>query len=731
MISLEALLVVFCIALVAVGVERDQHGGTKAKHHWMLQQNISTIYLVSSCHLDVGFADSAANIVNRYFDFFIPEAILITNTLREYGGEERLVFTTHSYLVSLYLDCPPNMGLHCPSEEATGRFKDAVNRGDITWHAFPFNGEPEYFLRPLMLEAGFNLTHRLDDMFGRAHTMTMSQRDVPGMTSAIIPLMVKVGVKAVTVGVNSASMPPDVPRVFQWQHNTTNTRIIAMWHPGGYGGTKGITLDSMVVVPGMSHALAFAIRNDNSGPPSLLEVLNNFATLKKLFPNATIVASGYDPFVLELMQYQDQLPVVKGEIGDTWIYGTASDPWKTQQFYCIINTWERAIQSSPAVYLDDIRIHNFSRLLIKNGEHTWGKDVKTYLNDWMNWDNKAFLAHLNTSPYQDMIASWLEQRSWGIDYALEALGNHPLLKDIQLELQKLPYNGHAPSVTGYTLQNDPSAVFKLPVDGGTISIQFDISTGAITYFTDSRISTESLASSSHPIGQIVYQTFNNKAYKAFLTQYLYTNTSWADKDLGKHSMDVSSLQIVSPSIKSLWSNVNKTRFLQELVFNNTTLVTNYGAPQSMWLEVTIDNNTQLNMTLYIVNKTATRLPESLSLYFDPPVKDDTKIFVTKLGSLVDIESVVHNGSQHLHSSQTITYSSPSISQHMTFQSLDTSVLCVGYPNPFPTPPSPPAMDDGFAFNIFNNIWGTNYVMWYPYKEEDKSSKYHFTYNYAV
>ena len=731
MISREALLAVFCIALVAVGVERDQHGGTKAKHHWMLQQNISTIYLVSSCHLDVGFADSAANIVNRYFDFFIPEAILIANTLREYGGEERLVFTTHSYLVSLYLDCPPNMGLHCPSEEATGRFKDAVNRGDITWHAFPFNGEPEYFLRPLMLEAGFNLTHRLDDMFGRAHTMTMSQRDVPGMTSAIIPLMVKAGVKAVTVGVNSASMPPDVPRVFQWQHNTTNTRIIAMWHPGGYGGTKGITLESMVVVPGMSHALAFAIRNDNSGPPSLLEVLNNFARLKKLFPNATIVASGYDPFVLELMQYQDQLPVVKGEIGDTWIYGTASDPWKTQQFYCIINTWERAIQSSPAVYLDDIRIHNFSRLLIKNGEHTWGKDVKTYLNDWMNWDNKAFLAHLNTSPYQDMIASWLEQRSWGIDYALEALGDHPLLKDIQLELQKLPYNGHAPSVTGYTLQNDPSAVFKLPVDGGTISIQFDISTGAITYFTDSRISTESLASSSHPIGQIVYQTFNNKAYKAFLTQYLYTNTSWADKDLGKHGMDVSSLQIVSPSIKYLWSNVNKTRFLQELVFNNTTLVTNYGAPQSMWLEVTIDNNTQLNMTLYIVNKTATRLPESLSLYFDPPVKDDTKIFVTKLGSLVDIESVVHNGSQHLHSSQTITYSSPSISQHMTFQSLDTSVLCVGYPNPFPTPPSPPAMDDGFAFNIFNNIWGTNYVMWYPYKEEDKSSKYRFTYNYAV
>ena len=712
-----------------MGVERD--GGTNAKHRWMLQQNISTIYLVSSCHLDVGFADSAANIVNRYFDFFFPEAILIANTLREYGGEERLVFTTHSYLVSLYLDCPPNMGLHCPSAEAVGRFKDAVNRGDIMWHAFPFNGEPEYFQRPLIVEAGFNVTHRLDDMFGRAHTVTMSQRDVPGMTSAIIPLMVKAGVKAITVGVNSASMPPDVPTVFKWQHNATSTRVIGMWHPGGYGGTKGITLDSMVIVPGMSHALAFAIRNDNSGPPSLLEVLKNYATLKKLFPNAAIVASGYDPFVLELMQYQDQLPVVMGEIGDTWIYGTASDPWKTQQFYSIIDTWEQTIKSSPALYLDDVRIHNFSRLLIKNGEHTWGKDVKTYLKDWVNWDNQAFLAHLNTSPYQDMIASWVEQRSWGIDYALEALGDHPLLKDIQLELQKLTYDGHAPSVNGYTLENDPSAIFKLPVDGGTISIQFDVSTGAIIYFTDSRISSESLANPSHPFGQVVYQTFNNKSYEAFLTQYLYTNTSWADRDLGKHGMDVSSLQIVSPSIKSVWSSANKTRLLQELVFNDTTLVTNYGAPRTMWLEVMVDNNSQVNMTLYIVNKTATGLPESLSLYFDPPVTNDTKVFVTKLGSLVDIESVVHNGSQHLHSSQTITYSFPSISQQMTFESLDTSVLCVGYPNPFPTPASPPVTDDGFSFNIFNNIWGTNYVMWYPYRQQDKSSKYRFTYNYAV
>ena len=718
------LLVVFCTA----GLEGD----IEARHHWMLTQNISTIYLVSSCHLDVGFADSAANIVNRYFDDFFPKAILTANTLRKSGGKECLVFTTHSYLVSLYLDCPPNMGLHCPSDEAKGSFKDAVTRGDITWHAFPFNSEPEYLLRPLMIEAGFNLTHHLDDMFGRPRTLTMSQRDVPGMTSAVIPLMVKAGVKAVTVGVNAASMPPAVPTVFQWQHNATNTRVLAMWHPGGYGGTRGITLDSMVIVPGMSQALAFAIRNDNSGPPSILEVYKNYASLKKLFPNAAVVASGYDQFVLELMQHQDQLPIVSGEIGDTWVYGTASDPWKTQQFYSILNSWERAIKWSPSLYLGDARIQNFSRLLIKNGEHTWGKDVKTYLDDWTNWGNKAFLAHVNTAPYQDMMASWLEQRSWGIQYALEALGNHPLLKDIELELEKLIFDGKV-STLGYKLETKPSAVFALPVHSGIISIQFDIASGNIVMFTDSRMPGGSLASHGRPLAQIVYQTFNNKSYDAFLAEYLYANTSYADKDLGKHDLDVSSLQLMSPSIKAMWSSLNETsmeyKFLVQLTFNDSTVVSEYGAPQLMWLEVMLNNDTQLNLTLYIVNKTATRLPESLSLYFDPSVKDDSKMFVTKLGSLVDIDSVVKNGSQHLHSSQTVTYTTPSNAQKMIFESLDTSVLCVGIPNPFPTPPSQPVEDDGFAFNIFNNIWGTNYVMWYPYMEEDRSSKYRFTMKY--
>ena len=78
------------------------------------------------------------------------------------------------------------------------------------------------------------------------------------------------------MGVNSASMPPAVPQAFRWVDPESGSDLLAMWHPGGYGGPHPDSLANMVVVPGMSHALAFAIRGDNSGPPSYLEVLENY-----------------------------------------------------------------------------------------------------------------------------------------------------------------------------------------------------------------------------------------------------------------------------------------------------------------------------------------------------------------------------------------------------------------------------------------------------------------------
>ena len=53
------------------------------------------------------------------------------------------------------------------------------------------------------------------------------------------------------------------------------------------------------------------------------------------------------------------------------------------------------------------------------------------------------------------------------------------------------------------------------------------------------------------------------------------------------------------------------------------------------------------------------------------------------------------------------------------------------PSPFPVPLEPISQDEitGAGFNIFNNIWNTNYVLWYPYEMNDISIKTKYLINF--
>ena len=685
--------------------------------------NITTIYLVSSCHLDVGFANTAANIVNEYFDKYFPEAVQIAQELRQRGGEERLVFTTHPYLVYLYYNCYTELGLHCPNTAQLSNFTAAIKRGDIVWHAFPFNAQMEFYDES-MADFGFKVTHQLDAQFGRDPTITMSQRDVPGTTRSIVPILVRNGIKAITVGVNTASMPPAVPSVFVWKDPVSGVDIIGMWHPHGYGGMHGPSRDSMVVVPGMQEALAFAIRADNSGPPPVSEVLKNYQTLKQLYPQAEVIASGYDVFVNKLVKFTSQLPVYTEAMGDTWIHGVASDPWKTAASREVMRLRSDCLKAGECS-LNETRFNSFSRLLIKNGEHTWGKDVKTFLHDTTHWSNAEFQSVLNDSNFQDMVNSWIEQRFWGLDYAIEVLEDHPLRSTIEHSLQAMRFDGNI-SLDGYKQVPDIAQTF----DCGNIELTFSSQTGAINHFIDKTSSTKPVtyADEDHPLGQILYQTYTQEDYKTFLDEYIYDfSQGYIFLDLGKPGLNGTKKMTVSPKPKSLWYNVmendSSCNFLLEMNFDEE-VVDDYGGSKEIWTQTTIPKSTQpltVNFTVYLVNKTPTRIPESLSFYFNPVIRNASTMEVSKLGEYISVLNVIKNGSKHLHASDNgITYG-----EGLSFINHDTSLVCIGSPTPFPTPMEQPDVSKGFSFSIYNNIWGTNYIMWYPFLSKDASSKYRF------
>jgi hypothetical protein len=170
--------------------------------------SITKVHVVAMNHLDVGFSCRGCGgsnsktiaslpapftwaLLDYYFNVAFPMAINTSQSL-ETGGNASYVYTTHCWLVSYFLDCPSHFGgLSCPSKELVAAFRDAVGKGWITWHAFPHNGEPETFDAELFGD-GVDVCHALDDEFSKPHTKVLSQRDVPGLTRAVIPILAQV-----------------------------------------------------------------------------------------------------------------------------------------------------------------------------------------------------------------------------------------------------------------------------------------------------------------------------------------------------------------------------------------------------------------------------------------------------------------------------------------------------------------------------------------------------------
>ena len=70
--------------------------------------------------------------------------------------------------------------------------------------------------------------------------------------------------------------------------------------------------------------------------------------------------------------------------------------------------------------LQDPKFQNFSRLLTKLPEHTWGLDTKDGLGDYVNWTNAAFHTCLKRRcpNYEAITLSWRRQYAY-IPWALE------------------------------------------------------------------------------------------------------------------------------------------------------------------------------------------------------------------------------------------------------------------------------------------------------------------------
>jgi hypothetical protein len=132
----------------------------------------------------------------------------------------------------------------------------------------------------------------------------------------------------------------------------------------------------------------------------------------------------------------------------------------------------------------------------------------------------------------------------------------------------------------------------------------------------------------------------------------------------------------------------------------------------MYVELLLPNaEPSVNLNFYWFGKPATRLPEALWLTFNPVVPSQQGWIIEKSGEQMSPFEVAPAGGRHMHAVSTgFSYQDENQSLHV--ETLDAPLIALGEKSPLNFSRSQPDLSGGVHCNLFNNAWGTNYIMWF-------------------
>jgi hypothetical protein len=649
-----------------------------------VQEDVKRVVAVFKCHLDIGFTDTQANVMQKYFKQYYPQAMAIA-AQRRGAGQDRYVWTTGSWLLYEYLE-------QATSDERR-RMEQAIAQGDIAWHSLPFSWQTEMLDRS-MIEGCLGLSTALDKRFGHT-TIAGKMTDVPCHSRGIVAPLAAGGVRLLDIGVNPASTPPEVPDVFLWKE-PDGSSLAVLYHRHDYG--------SVVRVPGSDLAVSVQVRSDNSGPHTVKEIDEIYAGLRRQFPNAKIVAGSLSDVATAMEATRAKLPVVTEEIGDTWIYGAPSDPPKIARYREMARLRGEWL-AGKRMSVGDATDRQLLRRLVLAVEHTWGTDTKRYI-DHDHYSPKELAEYIHKPGYQIMERSWQEKRD-DIDAGVANLPEG-LQNEAKTRLETLRVV--APDHSGMHVHDAKE------IRTEHFELMLDPATGSIAKLVN-RQTKKAWASEKHPLALFTYQTLSQADYTAFLEAYVRSKQWWAPQDFGKPNIE--RFHAVSrewhPALKQMWveERPEHHRVLAELAVKDAA--SEQGGlvawPASMYLELIFPKaEPVMQLTFYAMGKAPNRMPESMWLTFMPETMGEPKWSFEKVNQQVSPEDVVQGGGRRMHA-VTSKLACGDGKDRLTITTLDAPVVALGSRSPLNFSNDLPDLRQGVHVNLFNNAWGTNYPQW--------------------
>lgn len=661
------------------------------------------VFVVSKTHLDLGFTDYAENIRRKYIDEFIPQAIKLADTVNS-KSHNNFIWTTGSWIIK--------EALEHSNEKQKADLLQALKCGNIVVHALPFTTHTE-LLDEDTFNYGLSIVDKIDQIRGRK-TVSAKMTDVPGHTKAIVPLLAKHGIKLLHIGVNGASAMPEVPECFLWK--CAGSEIIVIYS-GDYGGA--FKCDFIEEVLYFDHTL------DNHGAPSPEKVLEKLEKIRNEFPDYEVEAASLDDYAEALWQVKDKLPVIEKEIGDTWIHGSAADPYKSaalRQLMSLKRIWlaEGSMKKDTEEYI------GFTDNLLCVAEHTCGMDTKPHFADYENYlkpdfqkarkRDKIFIRHpfrdfpyniLNIinkirfkSAYSIIEKSWQEQREY-LDKAVSFLdASHKMQAEKALE-ELLP---------------EKAVAFDKAekLDGAVNAFGFELELNSFGGIGRFALNGQNIVEANNkPFFE--YRSYTSKDYDYWFKHYsrnMDKNSVWAYPDFGRPLLKYADGKYPQGSFyyKMTDAFVSKEENAVKVLANlkcDKAVSEKAGAPRRVQVIYTLKKD-GLKFDVLWLGKDANRTTEALFLHLYPAFNE---MSLTKLGSKIDYNNVVSMGGKKLHAVEKCNFENPSgafsiLNYHSPLLSLGQGKI-LEYDNKIEN-----AQKDGISYVLYDNVWGTNFPLWY-------------------
>ncbi len=427
----------------------------------------------------------------------------------------------------------------------------------------------------------------------------------------------------------------------------------------------------------------------------------------KRFPSAEITACNLSDMAIAIAPYRDKLPVVTEEIGDTWIHGCGSDPLKVARYRAVARLRESWIAKGAFAAGDATDLQLLRHVLLE-AEHTWGTDTKTWL-DFDNYEPADLARMLDTKKYKVVEFSWIEKRQ-------DLLNGIATLPEALREEALLAIEGLKPT---WPVES-PKAVANAggkPIETAHFTLEIDGKTGAISRLRNKATGRE-WAGPKNPIALFTYQTLSREDFQNFMGSYLTTKADWALKDFGKPNIERFGAKNQDWQAESADVQVEETgdadRVLVELHLKDEAAFQSGRAafPRKVFIELLLPKSEPvIHLTLSWFGKPATRMPEALWLTFNPIAEDQKGWTLEKTGEAISPFDVVVSGNRSMHCLQK-GFGYAQGEHRFAVETLDSPVAALGERIPLRFSNDQPDLSKGIHSCLFNNAWGTNYIMWY-------------------